>query len=308
MPGIGLVSNPYSKKNRKHPDRLQKLIECAPDKDLVRLPDSFEKMDASMEHFKNSKVDVIAINGGDGTVHVALTSMMKIYKGVELPKIAILKGGTMNQTATNLKLKGNTIDIFKRVVRAWKESGKLRTKQISLLKVNERYGFIFGSGAVCTFMDLYHRSSNPSPLVAAKSVLAMAGSMLVHGKLAAEFFKPTWQELNADGFSFGRAPYLAFLITTLPSVGLGMELTFRAKADPKKAQMVAFRDKAKVVPQVARVWLGRSVPPDVVDDTVGSRFFINGEKSFRYTLDGDMYSSSGKLVVETGPLLDLVTE
>ena len=72
--------------------------------------------------------------------------------------------------------------------------------------------------------------------------------------------------------------------------------------------MIAFRDKARIVPQVLRVWLGRAVPPDVVDDTVGSKFFINGDKSFRYTLDGDMYSSSGKLVVETGPLLDLVTE
>lgn len=308
MPGIGLVSNPYSKKNRIHPDRLQKLIDCAPDKDLVRLPDSFEKMSSAMEHFKQKKVDVIAINGGDGTVHVALTSMMKIYQGAELPKIAILKGGTMNQTATNLKLKGNTVSIFKRVVKAWKDKPELTCKQVSLLKVNGRYGFIFGSGAVCTFMDLYHRSSDPSPLIAARSVLAMAGSMLVHGKLAREFFKPTWQELNADGFSFGRAPYLAFLITTLPSVGLGMELTFRAKTDQGKAQMVAFRDNARILPHVARVWLGRPVPPDVVDDTVGKRFFINGEKSFRYTLDGDMYSSSGRLVVETGPLLDLVTE
>ena len=308
MSGIGLVSNPYSKKNRKYPDMFKKLIDCAPDRDLVRLPDSFEKMDAAMEHFRQKKVDVIAINGGDGTVHVALTSMMKIYQGGELPKIAILKGGTMNMTATNLKLRGNPVAIFRRVVKAYKENPNLNCRQISLLKVNGRYGFIFGSGAVCTFMDLYHRSSNPSPLVAAKSVLAMAGSMLVHGKLAKEFFKPTWQELNADGFSFGRAPYLAFLITTLPSVGLGMDLTFRAKIDPKKAQMIAFRDKAKIVPHVLRVWLGRALPPDVADDTVGSRFFINGEKSFRYTLDGDMYSSSGKLVVETGPLLDLVTE
>ena len=308
MPGIGLVSNPYSKKNRKHPERLQQLIECAPDRDLVRLPDTFEKMDEAMEHFKKTGVDIIAINGGDGTVHVALTSMMKAYRGLPLPKIAILKGGTMNMTATNLKLKGNTVAIFKRVVKAYNEEREIKVRKISLLKVNDRYGFIFGSGAVCTFMDLYHRSSNPSPLVAAKSVLAMAGSMLVHGKLAKEFFKPTWQELNADGFSFGKAPYLAFLITTLPSVGLGMNLTFRAKVDPKKAQMIAFRDKARIVPQVARVWLGRAIPPDVVDDTVGSHFFINGEKSFRYTLDGDMYSSSGKLVVETGPLLNLVTE
>ena len=308
MPGIGLVSNPYSKKNRKHPDMFRKLIECAPDKDLVRLPDSFEKMDAAMEHFKKTEVDVIAINGGDGTVHVALTSMMKIYRGEKLPKIAILKGGTMNMTATNLKLRGTPVDIFKRVVKAYKDGGELSTRQIALIKVNERYGFIFGSGAVCTFMDLYHRSSNPSPLVAAKSVLAMAGSMIIHGKLAKEFFTPTWQEINVDGFSFGRAPYLAFLITTLPSVGLGMDLTFRAKIDPMKAQLIAFRDKAKIVPHVVRVWLGRALPPDVADDTIGSRFFINGDKSFRYTLDGDMYSSSGKLVVETGPLLDLVTE
>ena len=307
MPGIGLVSNPYSKKNRKHPDRLQKLIDCAPDKDLVRLPDSFEKMDAAMEHFRNSKVDVIAINGGDGTVHVALTSMMKVYNGLPLPKIAILKGGTMNMTATNLKLRGNTVSIFKRVVKAYKER-ELNCRQISLLKVNDRYGFIFGSGAVCTFMDLYHRSSNPSPLVAAKSVLAMAGSMIVHGKLAKEFFTPAWQEINVDGFSFGKEPYLAFLITTLPSVGLGMDLTFRAKMDLMKAQLIAFRDKARIVPQVARVWLGCPLPPDVADDTIGKKFFINGEKSFRYTLDGDMYSSSGKLIVETCPLLNLVTE
>ena len=308
MPGIGLVSNPYSKKNRKHPERLQKLIECAPDKDLVRLPDSFEKMDAAMDHFKKTGVDIIAINGGDGTVHVALTSMMKVYNGQPLPKIAILKGGTMNMTATNLKLKGNTVAIFKRVVRAYQEENNVKVRQISLLKVNDRYGFIFGSGAVCTFMDLYHRSSNPSPLVAAKSVLAMAGSMIVHGKLAKEFFTPAWQEINVDGFSFGKEPYLAFLITTLPSVGLGMDLTFRAKMDLMKAQLIAFRDKARIVPQVARVWLGRPLPPDVADDTIGKKFFINGEKSFRYTLDGDMYSSSGKLVVETGPLLDLVTE
>jgi len=308
MPGIGLISNPYSRKNRKNPARLQKLINAAPDKDLVKLPVSYEEMESAISFFKEKKIDILAINGGDGTVHVALCSLMKVYGDAPLPKLAILKGGTMNQTATNLRIKGNTVSIFKRVAVGYAQDRPLKTKKVSLLRANDRYGFIFGNGAVCSFMDVYHRSGDPSPLVAGKAVLSTVGSILVRGKIYKEIFTPVKQKITVDHFCFGQTPYLATLITTIPELGLGFEVMHRAKNDHTKAHMIAFHEKAKIVMQVPRAWFGLSIPPDVADDTVGKSFVIDCEKPFKYTLDGDFYSCSGKLRIETGPVMDIIVE
>lgn len=308
MPGIGLISNPYSRKNRKNPERLEKLIDASPDKDLVKLPVSYEEMDSAMIHFKKQKIDILAINGGDGTVHVALCSLIKIYGDQPLPKLSILKGGTMNQTATNLRIKGNTVSIFKRTVASYATGKSLKTKKVSLLKANDRYGFIFGNGAVCAFMDVYHRSGDPSPLIAGRAVLTTVGSILVKGKIYREVFTPVRQKVTVDNFCFGQTPYLATLISTIPELGLGFEVMHRAKYDHTKAHMLAFHDKAKIVAQIPRTWFGLSMPADVVDDTIGRSFSIDCEKPFKYTLDGDFYSCSGKLKIETGPVMDIIVE
>ncbi|HNZ53804.1 MAG TPA: diacylglycerol kinase family protein [bacterium] len=309
MPGIGLISNPYSRKNRKNPSRLQKLINAAPDKNLVKLPVSYDEMDTAISHFKENEIDILAINGGDGTVHVALCSLMKIYKGKDLPKLAILKGGTMNQTATNLRIKGNTVSIFKRVLEGYAKSDRsLKTKKVSLLRANDRYGFIFGNGAVCSFLDVYHRSGDPSPLVAGKAVLSTVGSIIVRGKIYKEIFTPVSQKVTVDNFCFGHSPYLATLITTIPELGLGFEVMHRSKVDHTKAHMIAFHEKAKIIMQFHRAWMGLSLPPDIADDTIGKRFVIDCEKPFKYTLDGDFYSCSGRLTIETGPVMDIIVE
>lgn len=308
MSGIGLISNPYSRKNRRNPSRLQKLIDVAPDKDLVKLPVSYEEMDNAMIHFRDRKIDILAVNGGDGTVHVTLCALIKAYGKKPLPKLAILKGGTMNQTATNLRIKGNSIEIFQRVIKAYKEKEQVKTKKISLLKANDKYGFIFGNGAVCAFMDVYHRSGDPSPLIAGKALLSTIGSIVVKGRIYKEIFTPFIQEITVDGFSFGKTPYLATLITTIPELGLGFEVMHRAKKDHNKAHMIAFHEGAKIITQVPRAWFGLSLPPDIADDTTGKSFIIDCEKPFKFTLDGDFYTSSGKLVVETGPVMDIVME
>ena len=82
----------------------------------------------------------------------------------------------------------------------------------------------------------------------------------------------------------------------------------RAAVDYTKAHMMAFHDKAKIIMQILRAWLGLSLPPDICDDTVGKKFVIERKKPFKYTLDGDFYTSSGKLVVETGPVMDIIVE
>jgi diacylglycerol kinase (ATP) len=308
MAGIGLISNPYSRRNRKNPDILNRLVELSPDKDLVRLPVSYEEMDDALNKFKKRKVDVLAVNGGDGTVHIMLSRMIKIYGDEKLPDIAILKGGTMNQTATNLRIRGNSEAIFKRIIKAYRKKGKLKTRNVSLLSANDKYGFIFGSGSICTFMDIYHRSGDPSPLVAGKSLLNLVGSIIVKGDIYKKIFTPVSQKITVDGFSFGKTPYLATLVSTIPEVGLRFELMTRAKCDYTKAHMVSFHEGAKIIPQIPRAWLGLSLPPDMIDDTVGRKFVFESDTPFKYTIDGDFYTSSGNLLLKTGPALNIVVE
>ncbi len=306
MPDIALISNPFSRQNRRHPDWLKKMKALLPNNTLARFPTSFEEMDEAMAVFKKRNVDILAINGGDGTVHIALTHLMKVYGEHPLPKIAILKGGTMNQTAVNLRIKGSPPSILRRVIKAY-ESGEVKTRRLSLLRIEDRYGFIFGNGAVCSFMDAYHHSGNPSPWVAFKTVARIVGSVIVRGKTARQVFAPVKLELIADGFSFGRKPYLATIITTIPELGLGFSMMHRAN-NGDTVHLLAPHEKAKPVANIFRFWFGRSVPPHEFDDTVAEKILIKSAKKFKYTIDGDFYGSKGDLLVEKGPTLDIVME
>jgi diacylglycerol kinase family enzyme len=307
MHGIGLISNPFSKKNRKNPDRIEMMKNLLPDSSLAKFPSSFDELDNAMKFFKKREIEILAINGGDGTVHVALTSMMKIYKDSKLPKIAILKGGTMNQTATSLRIKGNNVEILKRIIKKYNSQTELKVKRIPLLNINNKYGFIFGNGAVCTFMDFYHESPDPSPLVAAKTAVKLIFSMIFKGKLYRKLFSPTRMEIISDGSSFGKKAYLATLISTIKEIGLGFKLMQRANEN-QKVHAIAFHDNPKIVPYVFRLWRGKSIPPFSADDIVGREFFIHSKKPFKYTIDGDMYNSSGKLYIKAEPIISIVTE
>ncbi len=308
MTGIGLISNPYSKRNRKYPERLKKLEDLLPDQTLAQHPTDLSGMDSAMAIFRDREIDVLAVNGGDGTVHIALSSLVKIYGDRPLPKLAILKGGTMNQTATASNIRGDSFDILTRVSTAFKENRDMRCERKPLLKVGERYGFIFGNGVTCNFMDIYHEGGNPSPFVALKCVVRTLASMLVRGDLYRKLFKPVKCEIVVDGFSYGFSSYLTILLSTISEVGLGFKLMHRAKGSIEKAHMIALKEGASIASLVGRAWRGKSLPPTAADDSVGNHFIILSEAPFRYTIDGDIYHSDGTLTVETGPVIDLITE
>ena len=45
MHGIGLISNPFSKKNRKNPDRIEMMKNLLPDSSLAKFPSSFDELE-----------------------------------------------------------------------------------------------------------------------------------------------------------------------------------------------------------------------------------------------------------------------
>ncbi|MFO7735399.1 MAG: diacylglycerol kinase family protein [bacterium] len=308
MNRIGVISNPYSKQNRKHPHRLEKLRELVPERSLAVFPSTIPEMDGALEKMRSECVNIIAINGGDGTVHIALSRLISIFGKDKLPDIAVLKGGTMNQTATNLKIRGNTFSILKRIVEKSKKKDSFSTTPIPLLCVDgNKYGFMCGTGSVVDFMDIYHSSGNPSPVSAMKAIFKLASSAVVKGHYFKKLFNPQEYVFKVNDYSYRPGKYIASMISTLKQVGLGFELMHRARQN-KGAHFLAFHETPGVLMHMIRAWKGLSLPPDTVDDAVGKSFTVHSETSFRYTLDGDIYSSEGTLKIETGPEINIVTE
>lgn len=308
MPGIGLISNPFSKKNRKKPERLEEIKKLIPDKSFAKFPTSYEEMDLALELFKRKNIDILAINGGDGTIHVAITHLIKIYGDHPLPKIAVLKGGTMNMVATDIKVKGDTLQILKNLAEKYKKKEPYKIVTRRLLKVGENYGFIFGNGVVCSFMDIYHKGGDPSPWVAAKSLGVAVRSIILRDRLYNKLFKAFNAEVIADKFSFGHKPYIAVLISSLNEIGLGFKLLHRNQTAGDALHMTALLDgsKVRIISQLGRVWFGRSIPPTMGDDTIATNFYIKSDKPFKYTIDGDFYNSAGHLLVQTVNSVDLI--
>jgi len=115
-------------------------------------------------------VNVLGLNGGDGTIHlginrlIALAEQVKAQTGMHMPfpSLLFLNGGTLNIVSRATGTKGNpgrTVRQFTKYTLG-KTLSELPSRQLNMLRVkagNEapRYGFIFGSEVVANALEMY---------------------------------------------------------------------------------------------------------------------------------------------------------
>ena len=116
MSRLVVISNPRSKKNRKEPDLHRDLEAILGDIGRVESPDGFDAVNALALRLLDEKPEVIAINGGDGTLGVVMTALHKAWDDSPYPQILLLRGGTMNTVAKNLSLWGKPRKLLKQAV------------------------------------------------------------------------------------------------------------------------------------------------------------------------------------------------
>ena len=98
---ILVISNPKSKKNRNDPKLQQDLSEILGGIDASNRPRALVPSTNWQKPFLPNTPDVVAINGGDGTVGVVMTALNKAWDTSDFPQILLLRGGTMNTVAKN---------------------------------------------------------------------------------------------------------------------------------------------------------------------------------------------------------------
>ena len=86
----------------------------------VRTP---EEVAAALVKFAGQEVDLVTINGGDGTIQAALTTLLHQRPFEKLPLLAVLRAGTTSMTARDVGLQGSAEKGLKRLL-TWSLTGQ----------------------------------------------------------------------------------------------------------------------------------------------------------------------------------------
>ena len=99
---LAVIHNPKSGGNRRR-GRLHEIREQIA---VARIPhregDTLEGLVDGTQSLLRDGAEVIAVNGGDGTVQAVLTGLLRAEVEGPLPLVAVLPGGTTNTTARNV--------------------------------------------------------------------------------------------------------------------------------------------------------------------------------------------------------------
>lgn len=314
MPGIGIITNPNSRRNRKNPERVERLGYIMGDDhdrhELTQHPDDIVEV---AERFKDHGVEILALNGGDGTNHVTLTTFIEVYGDEPLPKIAFLRGGTMNTISNAVGVKGTPGTILLNVSEKYYLGQPFEVSERRILRVEYDgqtvYGFIFGNGLIYGFLDAYYSHSNPSPWVAFTTLVKALGSVAVNGEIAQRMFAPFRAEITVDGETWEQGDHTAVVASSIEQIGLGFRPFVRCRQDPQKFNLLGIRANAvEFAMQLPRIRMGKPPSSEKVRSELAHEVVFTSDQTINFTIDGDLHQANGPVRMTTGPKLEIILQ
>jgi diacylglycerol kinase family enzyme len=317
--GIGVVLNPRSRHNLRDPSAASRLARTLGDHGVVREAWSIDELYRIAEDFRRSDIDVLAISGGDGTNQVTLTGFIDVYGGAVMPQVALLRGGTMNTVANSVGVRrGRPEGLLGRLLRdyAQRASAPLENVERHVMRVTPRagsgraqYGFLFGTGVVAGFLAEYYRDGDPTPLVAAKTLVRAVGSALIGGQTIRRMAEPFRGSVVLENATlWEQRDYLTVMAGTIAHIGLNFKPFHRYDEQPAAFHMLGiYASPASVVKELPRIHRGWPLRAGKAYDALAGRAVVRGASGpMRYMIDGDLHESAGELEIVIGPRVRLV--
>jgi diacylglycerol kinase family enzyme len=313
MGGIGIVNNPRARRNLRAPETARRLRALLDGDGEVVDASTHDELARAVERFRAQRIEVLGVNGGDGTGHVVLGAFAEAYRGAPLPAIALLRGGAMNTVADAHKLRGSPESILKAILEQRRSGVTWRTVERDLLSVEAdgeapRHGFLFGTGAVVTFLDAYYRTGHATPATAAALLVRAVGSALVAGRFATALTAREELRVTADRDEWPDGPFLAVMAGAVSEIGFGFKPFSRCDEQPGFFHAVGITGSTlQVAAHLPGIWFGRPWKRSLAMDAVTRDLVLEGGPGpIRFTIDGDLYQADEAVRIRTGPAVRLV--
>lgn len=336
LPGIGVVYNPKSGHNRRNPKAAARLRKAVGDHGVVREASTMAELYRVAEDFQRQGIDVLGISGGDGTNGVTITGFIDVYRGAELPRIAFLRGGTMNTVANSVGIRRGAPEVLvRRLIDGYQAHATrpLRHAERHTLRIQatalpppsahddegsprsvappagDKYGFLFGTGVVYGFLAEYYAGGDPNPVVAAKTLARGIGSTIVQGEMIRRMAAPFRGSVTLDdGTRWEESEYLTVTGGTIDQIGLGFRPFCKFDERPGAFHLLGIHGSTmQVVGQLPRVYRAQPIAEHCARHATPSRAVIESSAPhIRYMVDGDLHECTGPLTVEVGPKVRIV--
>jgi diacylglycerol kinase (ATP) len=307
VPGIGVINNPYSRKNVKHPDRMDSLGYIVGTEGTAAATEQVEDIGGMARLFHEQDIDVLAINGGDGSASLVLTAMLRAYGDKPLPRVAMLRGGTMNNVANSCGIKGTPAGLMMNLVEKYRRGAPFETTFRDTIRIEERYGFIFGIGFIVEFLEALYGSGKKTPIKTAKLLARAAVSGMVGGAFAKKLFERINARVILDGEEISHKCFSALAASTVREIGLRFKPFFRCEEKPGSFHVLAaISSPFSMVLSLRKAYVGRKISEKRMIEFVASEMVLEADKPIKYTLDGENYEAGRTLRITTGPRLELV--
>jgi diacylglycerol kinase family enzyme len=300
---IAVIVNPRSRANRRNPRIAAEFQTIVGERGRVFAPKSIEELDALAIELRQAAPAVIAVHGGDGTLHKTVTALDRVFGAAPLPPIALLCGGTMNVVATSLAIRERPAVFLRAIVDAAGEGRSLDTIRRRCLRIGDELGFLFGSGLPANFLTEYYAPGDYGPRRAAWLLARAFFSALWHGPFVRKLFKRFEGSVRVDGTLLERTAFVGLMAGTVREVGLGFKLVHRADDDPERFGVLAMH--SAVLPLALDLWAvqhGRGIAPSRAFSAVASQMDVHSKNgAMAYTIDGDLYRTHEAVTISLGP-------
>ncbi len=312
---VGVLSNPRSGGNKKGLGGIYKILAQWPEV-LHREAFTLEGMTEALAYFAQNGVELIVINGGDGTAQAVLTLIDRAEIFPTPPLLALLRAGTTSMLPRDVGIPGSRTAGLSQALRWAKERDSSLTLQPRpILRVQRgngqptQCGMFFGAGAICQGIKAFHSGVNPmgwrGQLMPGVTLLKMLLAVLRKNH---ETVPPLLTRSRIDEQPEQERLNLIVLISTLNHLFFGMQPYWGTEEGPLRYTEIAAEPKYlfRVIPSLFRWQKNRYATPEngfVSHNIHQVELAIEGD----FTLDGELYAvGQGPLTISAaGPVMFL---
>lgn len=306
---IGIVSNANSRANRLG-NAFEHLARVVGRHGVVTKTASLTELDGALERHQRAGIQILGIHGGDGTIHHTLTAAIRIFGPHALPRLAILRGGTMNTLARGLGIRGPDGapgELLAQLVRCIDAGVAPPVTRRYVVKVGKRYGLFFGNGLMYNFAKAYYDRGKPQPWSGAQLLSRLVVSALIRGSLARLLMQPFNACVVADGTVWPREQFLTIAMASVPEAGYGFSMLPHAADGMDGLAITGIHTSPPgLVAELPKMYFNFPLDPARCTTAMARHLTIESRVPIGYTLDGDLYLDDACVEVSAGPRVEIV--
>ncbi len=277
----------------------------------VRVHDtgSLRALDEAAASIAAAGTDLVVLSGGDGTFMAGVTALCRAFGEEKLPRLALIPGGTVATVARNWGMRGEPPALLARILQdrsrlRFTPRPTLRVTGTTGTAVEERIGFIFGTGLVASFFDVYYAEGARGYAGAARIVARIFVESFWGGPLARRVLDPMPCAIEVEDRKLGPEAWSLVCAAVVRDLGIHMLVTYRAGEDLQRPHLVASPlASGQLGPRAPLVLAGRSIGGRGHFDDLVRDFVVRfpGEAG-PYVLDGDVLHAR-EVRVSAGPVI-----